>query len=251
MTERFGVYVEAPLTLYVDGVTVGRTLGGTTFAMTKDYAFLRRMNRAFDFDAVKTNVVVEVSFACSTLTATTLKLAFDQSSVTAPVDEADFAYVGAVKRTFSMTAAGLTWQFGRVVMINSPAIPFSHEEVTTLPVTLRCLLEGNETTPTLGGSNLPGQTTYRIAKPKRVSTLVTFGGRRHSEAASLLDIDIVFQCGACTDAQKGVFDTQYAAAGPLAFTGVNGETASVYFNQYDAPEQSNGLWTVSGTLTVA
>lgn len=257
MTVRYSsVYVESPASIYVDGVDVGRTTGELTITISKDVEYIKNPGEPFAARAVKTNVEAEISFSCTQITAQTLALAYDQVSMSSgTVFTTDIAYVGPLERELVFVAGGITWTFDRVVSVSSPATPFGNNVLSVVPVTLRVLIgkdDGTGTLPlvTLGGVAMPVQLEYKISKPKRVSILMTFGGRCRTQGHSLLDTEIQISAEGVTLAEKTTIENLYLnyVGTSLAFTGRHGETATVYFDTWDAPIEKDGLWTISGVL---
>lgn len=247
------VIVSTPTSIKIGGALVGRTFGRTTITRNATYEDVKRPDSPHAFKTVKKNVSFEVTFNLEIHTAANLGIVFD---VDVPGGVVNFDQTAVQEKTLEIIAGGITYSFARIVQVGTAGLPYSDEEVTVLPLALKVFLideDGGDTVPdlcSLDGYDLPGQFNYAISRPKRFSVMQTFGGVRRSAAASILDETIEFSAVNLTLAQKLALEAIYEGhiADLILFTGLHGESAWVWFEEWEAPKEQDGYWQVAGIL---
>ena len=148
-----------------------------------------------------------------------------------------------------------SYSYTKAVSVEAGEITYSKKGVAQIPVRFEILLGGTlvGAVVILAGTNMPGDFTYNIVKPKRVTLPETFGSVKRSTVAQILkDSMISFNSPKCTLAQKNAMETAYLAQvdGTVRFQGLHSEDYDCYWESMESAEEA-GFWAVSGSLRIS
>jgi len=254
------IIVSAPAEILLGGVSIGTTKGDTIITCNREYEPMKRQDSPHPFGYRKKNISWDIEIPVSEHDTKNLARLFDLS-------EADFdamTYTSQALQnlgTLAILAGGEQYTWTKVISIGTNGISYTVEGVTIIPLKLRAILISEDgpdigdtgaapSLASLDGNDLPGQFTYKIRKIKRAATVETYGGTQHYSADSIYDIFIEWLCDNMNWVDKTMLETIFDDTGSMTFTGIHGESYTVYFESMEAPEEEDGYWKSSGVLRV-